>query len=79
LPSSLECVAHVALAAASALAWLGAGSLVLAPLGRSSDRALDGLSRLGAGAVALALLTWTLGWLGLLYAAQILRRIADLA
>jgi hypothetical protein len=68
LPSSLECVAHVALAAASALAWLGAGSLVLAPLGRSGDRALDGLSRLGAGAVALALLTWTLGWFGLLYA-----------
>ena len=68
MPSSLECVAHVALAAATALAWLGVGSLVLAPLGRSGDRALDGLNRLGAGAVALALLTWTLGWFGLLYA-----------
>ena len=68
MPTSLECVAHVALAAATALAWLGVGSLVLAPLGRSGDRALDGLNRLGAGAVALALLTWMLGWFGLLYA-----------
>jgi hypothetical protein len=59
-------VAHVALAGATALAWLGTGSLVLMPLGRSGDRGLDGLNRLGAGAVALALLTWVLGWLRLL-------------
>ena len=68
MPTWLECAAHVAVAGATALAWLGVGSLALAPLGRSGDRALDGLNRLGAGAVALALLTWTLGWLGLLYA-----------
>ena len=68
MPNSLECAAHVALAAATACAWLGVGSLVLASLGRSGDRALDGLNRLGAGAVALALVTWALGWAGLLYA-----------
>jgi hypothetical protein len=65
----LECAAHVALAGATALGWLGAGSVVLAPLRSSGDRALDGLNRLGAGAVAFALATFAAGWLGLLYAA----------
>jgi 4-amino-4-deoxy-L-arabinose transferase-like glycosyltransferase len=65
----LECPAHVALAGATALAWLGLGSLVLAPLGSSGDRALDALNAFGAGAVAFALLTLGAGWLGLLYPA----------
>jgi hypothetical protein len=69
LPSWLECLFHVALAAAMALAWLGAGAVALAPLGRSGDRALDALNRFGAGAVALALLTFALGWAQVLYAA----------
>ena len=65
----VECVAHVALTCVTALGWLGLGSLVLAPLGQSGDRALDLLNRLGAGAVAFALLTFAAGWLGLLYPA----------
>lgn len=67
-----ESLAHVALAGATALAWLGAGGLLLAPLGSSSDRALDALNRLGAGAVAFSLLTFAAGWLGLLHAAAYL-------
>jgi hypothetical protein len=51
------------------LGWLGAGAIVLAPLGRTGDRPLDLLNRIGAGAVALALLTFALGWLGLVYEA----------
>jgi hypothetical protein len=51
-----------------ALGWLGAGVLVLRPLDRSGDRALDLLNRVGAGAVAFALLTFVAGWLGLVYA-----------
>jgi hypothetical protein len=64
----LDCLAHVALAGGQALGWLGAGTLVLAPLGRTGDRPLDLLNRLGAGAVAFALLTFGVGWLGFLYA-----------
>lgn len=64
----LECAAHVALAGATALGWFGLGSLVLAPLRASGDGALQALNRLGAGALALALLTFAAGWLGLLYA-----------
>jgi hypothetical protein len=60
-----ESLAHVALAGATALAWLGVGAAVLAPLGTSGDRALDLLNRLGAGAVAFALITFAVGWLGL--------------
>jgi hypothetical protein len=56
----------VALAAATVLAWLGAGAAVLAPLGSTGDRAFDALNRLGAGAVAFSLLTFGVGWLGLL-------------
>jgi hypothetical protein len=64
-----DCPAHVALALLTALGWLGAGSLVLAPLSSSGDGALDVLNRVGAGAVAFALATFAVGWLGLLYAA----------
>jgi hypothetical protein len=64
-----ECLGHVALAAVTALGWLGAGSLVLAPLRPTGDGALDLLTRIGAGAVAFALGTFAVGWLGLLYAA----------
>lgn len=64
----LESAGHIALAALTALSWLGAGSLVLAPLGPRGDRALDALNRVGAGALAFALLTFAAGWLGLLYA-----------
>jgi hypothetical protein len=64
----LECAAHVALAALTALSWLGAGTLVLAPLGWTGGRALDALNRIGAGALAFALATFAAGWLGLLYA-----------
>ncbi len=60
---------HVALAGATALAWLGAGAAVLAPLGSSGDRAFDVLNRLGIGAVAFALLTFAAGWLGMLHSA----------
>jgi hypothetical protein len=60
-----ESLAHVALASATALAWLGLGAAILAPLGASADRALDLLNRLGAGAVAFALITFGGGWLGL--------------
>jgi hypothetical protein len=64
-----ESLAHVALAGATGLAWLGAGAAVLAPLGSSGDRAFDVLNRLGVGAVAFSLLTFAAGWLGLLRAA----------
>jgi hypothetical protein len=63
----LECAGHIGLAAVQGLGWLGAGAIVLAPLGRTGDRPLDLLNRVGAGAVALALLTFAFGWLGLLY------------
>jgi hypothetical protein len=64
----LECVAHVVLAAATALAWLGLGTVVLAPVGRSSDAALDLVNRLAAGALGFALVTFAAGWARLLYA-----------
>jgi hypothetical protein len=64
-----ECPAHIALAAVTAVAWIGAGALVLAPLPRSGDRALDLLNRFGAGAVAFALVTFAVGWLGFLHPA----------
>jgi hypothetical protein len=63
-----ESLAHVALAGATALAWLGAGALVLAPLESSGDPGLDVLNRLGVGAVSFSLLTFAVGWLGLLSA-----------
>jgi hypothetical protein len=64
----LECLAHAALAAGTALSWLGLGGLVLRPVTPSGDRLLEGLNRLGVGALAFALLTFAAGWLGLLYA-----------
>jgi hypothetical protein len=62
----LDLAGHVALAGVTALAWLGLGSLLLAPLPPSGDRALDALNRVGAGALGFALATFAFGWLGLL-------------
>ena len=64
-----EFLGHVLLAGATLLAWLGAGSLVLAPLGGTGDRLLDGLNRIGAGALAFALATFAAGWAGALSSA----------
>ena len=61
-----ETLAHLLLAGATLLAWLGAGSLVLAPLASSGDRVLDALNRIGAGALAFALVTFAAGWAGAL-------------
>ncbi len=58
-------LAHVALAALTALSWLGLGTVLLRPAGPTGDRALDGLNRLGAGAVGFALLTAAAGLGGL--------------
>jgi hypothetical protein len=63
----LESIAHIVLAAATALAWLGLGSIVLRPLGSTGDRGLDGLNWFGAGAISFSLLTFLAGWLELLY------------
>ena len=57
-----ESLGHVLLAGATLLAWLGAGSLVLLPLGATGDRLLDGLNRIGVGALAFALATFASGW-----------------
>jgi hypothetical protein len=65
LASSL---AHVALAAVTALSWLGLGSLLLRRFPASRDRLLDTLNRIGVGALAFALFTFAIGWAGLLYA-----------
>jgi hypothetical protein len=65
LASSL---AHVALAAVTALSWLGLGSLLLRRFPASRDRLLDTLNRTGIGALAFALFTFAIGWAGLLYA-----------
>ncbi len=67
-----DCLAHVALAGLTALAWLGLGSLILAPVRTSGDRLLEGLNRLGVGALAFALLTFAAGFAGLLYPAAYL-------
>jgi hypothetical protein len=64
-----ECLGHVLLAGATLLAWLGAGSLVLLPLGATGDRLLDGLNRIGVGALAFALATFASGWAGALSSA----------
>jgi hypothetical protein len=74
-----ECLAHVALAAVTALAWLGLGSLLLAPLGSGGDRLLNALNRIGVGAIAFALLTFAAGWSGLLYAEAYLPVLAATA
>jgi hypothetical protein len=61
-----ESLAHVVLAGATLLAWLGAGSLVLVPLSTTGDRLLDGLNRIGVGALAFGLATFAAGWAGAL-------------
>jgi hypothetical protein len=61
-----ESLGHVLLAGATLLAWLGAGSLALAPLDTTGDRLLDGLNRIGVGALAFALATFAAGWAGAL-------------
>lgn len=61
-----ESLGHVLLAGATLFAWLGAGALVLLPLGTTGDRLLDGLNRIGAGALAFALATFASGWAGAL-------------
>jgi len=65
---SPEFVGHVALAAATALAWLGAGSLTLhRGRGAVGDRLLEGLNELAVGAIVFALITFAAGLAGLLY------------
>ncbi len=64
-----ESLGHVLLAGATLLAWLGAGSLILAPLAATGDRLLDGLNRIGVGALAFALATFAAGWAGALSSA----------
>lgn len=59
-----ESAGHIALAAVTALAWLGAGTLLLRPLGGSGDRLLDVLNRLAAGAILFGMVTFAAGWLG---------------
>jgi hypothetical protein len=56
----------VALAAVTVVAWFGLGSLLLAAL-KSGDTRLDALNRIGAGAIAFALLTFGAGWAGVLH------------
>jgi hypothetical protein len=63
-----DCLAHVPLAGATLLSWFGLGSIVSARL-RVDDPLLDILNRLGIGAIAFALLTFTAGWARLLYPA----------
>ena len=64
-----ELAGHVALAAVTALAWLGTGSLVLRPArGRVDDRLLEALNELAAGAIAFALVTFVAALVGGLYA-----------
>jgi hypothetical protein len=62
-------LAHVALAAVTALGWLGLGSVLLARVRPSGDALLDALNRFGVGAIAFALLTFAAGLAGLLYTA----------
>jgi hypothetical protein len=57
----------VALALLTAASWLGLGTFVLAPLSGAHDRGLELLNRIGAGAIAFALLTFAAGLAGLLY------------
>jgi len=67
MSSLAESLGHVALAGLTVAAWFGLGSLVLAWLPAVRDPVLDLLNRVGAGAIAFALLTFAAGWLGLLY------------
>jgi hypothetical protein len=67
-----DCVAHLFLAGVTLLAWLGLGSIVLVRMRNVGDPLLDGLNRLGVGAVSFALLTLAAGWSRLLYPAAYL-------
>jgi hypothetical protein len=67
-----EVFAHVLLAVATILAWLGLGSVIVGTWLRVHDPLLDLLSRVGVGALAFALLTFAAGWLGILYRAAYL-------
>ena len=60
----LECLAHVALPRRRRSRGSASAAALLAPLGRSGDRALDVLNRARRRRVAFALLTSTLGWFG---------------
>lgn len=63
-----DSVAHVALAALTALGWIGAGTLALAWVRPGGSAALTLLNRFGAGALAFSLVTFAAGYLHLLYA-----------
>ena len=63
-----DCLAHVLLAALIALAWVGAGAVVLARARPGEGAALALLNRFGGGAIVFALGTFALGYLHLLYA-----------
>jgi hypothetical protein len=58
---------HVALAGVTIVAWFGLGSLLLAGPLKSGDTRLDALNRIGAGAIAFALVTFAAGWAGVLH------------
>ncbi|HUP32019.1 MAG TPA: hypothetical protein VM184_03225 [Gaiellaceae bacterium] len=64
-----DCLGHLALAGLTVLSWLGAGTVLLRPLGAPGDRLLDALNRIGVGAIAFALLTFAAALLGLLHTA----------
>jgi hypothetical protein len=57
---------HVALAGVTIAAWFGLGSLLLAGPLKSGDAHLDALNKIGAGAIAFALVTFAAGWAGVL-------------
>jgi hypothetical protein len=65
-----DLIAHGSLALATIVAWFGAGSLVLAPVPVTDDRALVVLNRIGAGALVFALATFAAGWAGVLSSAS---------
>lgn len=67
-----DCLGHLTLAALTLVAWLGLGSMALAPFPAVADRRLETLNRLGAGAIGFALLTFAAGWAGALHRAAYL-------
>jgi hypothetical protein len=69
----------VTLAAVTVVAWFGLGSLVLSGRLESGDTRLDTLNRIGAGAIAFALLTFAAGWAGLVHPIAYLALFAPMA